>query len=96
MTSIIPNRTRIEGKITSVAASRKDEFSLVRIDPEKLSSVGNFANLIEKPSMLVVEILISKKVIEEYKLKEGSRVSMLIRKTPKEIFAIPDSIEVSP
>jgi hypothetical protein len=96
MTSIVPNRTRIEGKITVVAPSRKEEFSLIRIDPEKLSSVGNFANLIEKPSMPVVEILISNKVIEEFKIKEGSRVSMLIRKTPKEIFAIPDSIEVSP
>ena len=96
MTSIILNRTRIEGKVTAIAASRKDEFSLIRIDPEKMSAVNNYANLIEKPLMPVVEILISNKVIEEYKLKEGSRVSMLIRKTPKEVFAIPDSIEVSP
>ncbi len=96
MTSIAPNRTRIEGKITTIATSRKDEFSLVRIDPEKLSSVNNFVNLIQKSSTSVVEILISNKVIEEFKLKEGGSVSMLIRKTPKEIFAIPDSIEVSP
>ena len=96
MTSIIPNRTRIKGKITAVVASRKAEFSLISIDAEKLSAVNNYANLIEKPSTPVVEVLISDKVIEEYKLKEGSRLSMLIRKTPGEIFAIPDSIEVSP
>ena len=96
MTSIIPNRTRIKGKITAVEASRKAEFSVISIDPEKLSAVNNYANLIEKPSTPVVEILISDKVIEEYKLKEGSRVLMLIRKTPGEIFAIPNSIEVSP
>jgi hypothetical protein len=41
-----------------------------------------------------VEILISNSVVEAHKLKKGKKVAMLVRKTPKEIFAIPDSVEV--
>jgi hypothetical protein len=95
MTSIVPNRTKIEGKVVSVEKSdHHDDFSVLKIKTRQVGPVEGKANLADKSGGVEMLIHISKEVLDKHKLKVGSQLSATIRKTPKDLFVIPDSIVV--
>lgn len=95
MTSMAPNRTHLEGKILSVEDSTHlEDFRVLKIKAKQLGAVKSFANLIQEPDDAVLWVHVSKDVVAEHKLREGQQLSMHIRKTPKDLFVVPDSLKV--
>ena len=95
MTSIAPNRTHIEGRILSIEDSTHlEDFRVLKIQAHQIGDVGAFTNLIKEPNDSVLWVHASKDVVDKHKLKEGLDLSVDIRKSPKDLFVIPDSLEV--
>jgi hypothetical protein len=95
MTSIVPNRTHVEGRILSIEDSTHlEDFRVLKIKAHQIGEVSAFTNLINEPNDSVLWVHVSKDVVDKHKLKEGLDLSVHIRKSPKDLFVIPDSLQV--
>jgi hypothetical protein len=95
MVQIIPNRSLVEGKIVSIRKSPDiDHFSVMEVLPFKTGAVEGFANLLEASTVNTMQIHVADVVQKEQGLKEGSKISAIVRKAPQKLFAIPDSVKV--
>jgi len=97
MVQIIPNHSKVEGKIISVKQSPDlSNFRIFEIVPTKIEPVAGSANLLDKSSPENLHVHFAKEVQDEYRLKKGMPVSFLARKALDKLFVIPDSIDILP
>jgi len=103
MSSIVPNKSLIEGKIISMQKSADiDNFSVMEVQPLRISPVEGSAHLLrsgqdsgsavgEQPNL---HIHVSNDVSRQHDLKPGKIVSAQVRKAPDNLFVIPDSVKI--
>ncbi|HEY4288026.1 MAG TPA: hypothetical protein VGN00_13065 [Puia sp.] len=103
MSSILPNKSLVEGKIVSVRKSADiDNFSIVEIQPLQISSVEGSANLLgsgqeaatQSGQQANLHIHVSDEVSRQHDLTPGKVISTQVRKAPDNLFVIPDSVKV--
>jgi len=95
MVQIIPNRSQLEGRIVSIKKSPDiDDFSIMEVLPSKTNPVPGFADLSGSSPGDTLQIHIANDVQKEHGLKAGSHISAMIRKAPRNLFVIPDSVKV--
>ena len=104
MSSILPNKSLVEGKIVAVRKSADiDNFSVVEIQPSSISSVEGSANLLhsgqgtaspsgDQPNL---HIHVSDEVSRQYGLTPGKILSAQVRRAPDNLFVIPDSVKIT-
>ncbi|HVU57328.1 MAG TPA: hypothetical protein VHD83_19835 [Puia sp.] len=102
MSSIVPNRSLVEGRIISVHKSADiDNFSVMEIQPSRISPVEGSVTLLrsgdgssssgEQPHL---HIHVSNEVSQQHDLSPGKMISAQVRKAPDNLFVIPDSVKV--
>ena len=103
MSSIIPNKSLVEGKIISMRKSAHiDHFSVMEIQPSRISPVEGSVHLLrsgedaDSPSggQGNLQIHVSDELSRQHDLRPGKMVSAQVRKAPDNLFVIPDSVKI--
>ena len=95
MVQIVPNRSLVEGKIVSIRKSPGIEhFSVMEILPSKIGHADGFASLVKASPQETLHIHIADDVQKKHGLKEGSKISTMVRNAPENLFAIPESLKL--
>lgn len=95
MTSIIPNRTHIQGNIQALWPSEdKAEFCVLEVLPSSITAVDNYANLLDGAAPDALQIQVTRQLQEQLHLQAGMKIACQVRKAPGRLFVIPESIEV--
>jgi hypothetical protein len=103
MSSIVPNKSLVEGRIISMHKSANiDNFSVMEIQPLKISPVEGSAHLLRSgedmgsPSggQANLHIHVSDEISQQHDLRPGKMVSAQVRKAPDNLFVIPDSVKI--
>ena len=71
-----------------------DDFSIMEVLPSKTNAVPGFTDLSSASPGNTLLIHIANHMQKEHGLKAGSHISAMIRKAPRNLFVIPDSVKV--
>jgi hypothetical protein len=103
MSSIVPNKSLVEGKIISMHKSANiDNFSVMEIQPLRISPVEGSVHLLhsgqdtDSPSgeQTNLHIHVSDEISQQHDLRPGKMVSAQVRKAPDNLIVIPDSVKI--